>query len=250
MPPMREFVADVGNTRIKVGECAADGLDWTDVLPLDSPESWMAALDRHRASGAWTLAGTHPEARDQLGMWLREQSCQTRILDDYRQLPLRVQVDSPEKVGIDRLLNAVAVLPKVARGTPIVIVDAGSAVTVDIVDADSVFRGGAILPGYRLMAKALNDYTARLPFVEEFSASQMPLPGTNTVSAIKAGIGYAIHGGIDWIVQRLSRQFGTPKVFLAGGDAELLLDLDCQPELAGPFLTLEGIRLTVRNLLT
>ena len=63
------------------------------------------------------------------------------------------------------------------------------------------------------------------------------------IAAITAGIDYSIHGGIDWIVQRLSRQFGALKVFVAGGDADLLINLDCQPELAGSFLTLEGIRI-------
>ena len=244
---MREFVADIGNTRIKWGECGADGLLRTAALPLNDCSAWTTCLNEWSVAepGSWTLAGTHPEACDRLAEWLRSRGDTVRIIDDYRQLPIEVRADLPEKVGIDRLLNAVAI---VSRGTPVIIVDAGSAVTVDLVDADGAFRGGAILPGFRLMAKSLNDYTANLPFIERFSNPDPTVPGTNTIAAISAGITHTILGGVERIVQRMIKSAGPARVFLAGGDAELLQNLDCHPELVGSSLTLEGIRLAARNL--
>jgi type III pantothenate kinase len=240
---MREFVADLGNSRIKWGECASDRVIGAVAVPLDDPEVWSRQLGEMRES-RWTLAGTHPDARDRLAERLRQHGNAVRILSDYRQLPLAVRAEHPEQVGIDRLLNAVAVL---AKGLPAIIIDAGSAVTVDLVDSDGAFRGGAIFPGFRLMAKALNDYTARLPLVDHF-LSDSPLPGTNTTAAINGGIANAVAGGIERIVHELLERFGPARVYLAGGDAELLSSLEFRAEFAGPYLTLEGIRITAQHL--
>lgn len=246
---MREFVADVGNSRIKWGMCASEGLFETAALPLDDRDAWSRQLDAWQRTrpARWTLAGTHPEARDRLAYWLREHGGTVRIIDQYRQIPLCLRVDQPEQVGIDRLLNALAARSKSPPGTPIVIVGAGSAVTVDLVDADGVFRGGAIFPGFQLMAKALNDYTARLPRIESFPIHPL-LPGTNTGAAIEAGIVNSIRGGIERIVAEYTRVFGKPHLFIAGGDAELLADLPGEPVVAGPFLTLEGIWLVAKEM--
>jgi type III pantothenate kinase len=240
---MREFVADVGNSRIKWGECAADRVSGAVAVPLADSAAWSRHLEEMRDS-RWTLAGTHPEARDRLAGQLRQQGSAVRIIDSYHQLPIVVRVDRPEQVGIDRLLNAVAVL---AKGVPAIIIDAGSAVTVDLVDAESAFRGGAIFPGFRLMAKALNDYTARLPVVDYF-VFDLPFPGTNTTAAINAGIANAVAGGIERIVRQFIERYGPARVYLAGGDAELLKDLEFRAEIVGPYFTLEGIRIAAQHL--
>lgn len=246
---MREFVADVGNTRIKWGMIASEELFRSAAVPPDDPDRWAQQLDDWQCMRplTWTLAGTNPAARDRLSDWLVARGNRVRIIDCYQQIPLAVKVDHPEQIGIDRLLNAVAVLPKVPRGTPIAIVCAGSAVTVDLVDAEGAFRGGAIFPGFRLMAKSLNDYTAKLPLVDTF-AGDPPLPGVNTVEAIDAGITHAIRGGVERMIARYAKSFGPPHVFIAGGDAERLIDLNCQTEMAGPYLTLEGIRIVTQGL--
>ena len=81
-------------------------------------------------------------------------------------MPLEVELEHPDKVGIDRLLNAVAANRRRQEHVAAILVDAGSAVTVDYLDGNGVFRGGAIFPGFRLMARALHDYTALLPIVD------------------------------------------------------------------------------------
>lgn len=242
---MREFVADVGNTRIKWGECGANGLAHADAVPLDDPGAWARQLKTSLGpeANSWTLAGTHPEARDRLADWLRMHGQHARVLDQFRQLPITVRVDHPEQVGIDRLLNALAAAPK---GLPAIVVDAGSAVTVDLIDAEGAFRGGVIFPGFRLMAKSLRECTARLPLVDGFD--DVTLPGTNTTAAISAGIAAAVAGGIDRAVAKLVQRFGPARIHLAGGDAERLKDLDCRPEFAGPYLTLEGLRRAAQRL--
>src|SRR5262249_29792757 len=153
------------------------------------------------------------------------------------------------KVGMDRILNAVAAKNRVQRDRSIIIIDAGSAVTVDWVDDTGTFRGGAIFPGLALMAKALHDYTALLPQVR-YPEPNPRLPGTNTRAAIEAGIYWAVAGGIRALVRRLrlSSLAGLhPVVFLTGGDASLMESVMDTSVHVWPEMTLEGIRLAAES---
>ena len=107
---MREFVADIGNTRIKWGECGLTGLIETGTYPFTVLDSW-AGMDCHSEELCnWTLAGTNPSIRDRMADLLRRQGDIVHFLDDYRKLPIGVQVDFPEKVGFDRLLNRMIII--------------------------------------------------------------------------------------------------------------------------------------------
>jgi type III pantothenate kinase len=258
-----DLVVDVGNSRIKWGRCARDAVAEVAALPPDDPAAWQRRLDDWKAAGplTWVLSGVHPQRRDRLADWLRRRGDTVRLVESAAQLPLAVKVEHPDKVGIDRLLDAVAANTRRRPGLPAVVIDAGSAVTVNYLDEDGAFLGGAILPGLRLMAQALHDYTALLPLVD---LRQPPPPvsvlgpdphrpispvGTNTTEAVKAGILYAVVGGVESLINALwSPSGGGLEVFLTGGDADIL-----EPELAyevlwWPQMTLEGIRLTAEAL--
>jgi type III pantothenate kinase len=238
------MVVDVGNTRIKWGRCAADAVRESVSLPPDDDAAWQQQLAAWDATGpfTWVVSGVHPQRRDRLVAWLRELGHAVLVVTAPQQLPLDIGLAQPEKVGIDRLLNAVAVNARRPAGSPAVIVDAGSAVTVDYLDADGVFRGGAILPGLRLMAQALHDYTALLPLIQPDAA--VLVPGTSTTAAMNAGIFCAVLGGIKELLHRL----GPALVVCGGGDGPLLGPHLPAPVEVWPLMTLEGLRLTARNL--
>src|SRR6266542_3759226 len=141
-------VVDVGNTRIKWGRCDADRVAELVVLPHNDEASWQHQLDTWRlAPGApWALSGTQPTKRDRLRDWLERQGHVAVIVDDHRQLPISTDVDFPERVGLDRLLNAVAANAVREVNRSAIVIDAGTAITVDLIDAGGVFRGGAIMP--------------------------------------------------------------------------------------------------------
>jgi type III pantothenate kinase len=193
------------------------------------------------------LTGVHPERRDRLADWLRKRGDAVHVVDDPSQLPLRVLLDHPERAGIDRLLDAVAVNTRRRPDVPAVIVDAGSAVTVDLVDETGAFRGGAIMPGLRLMAEALHHYTAKLPLIE-LPRTTPSVPGVSTTAAMEVGIYWAFVGGVRSLVEQYSAGRAVPPdIFLTGGDAALL-----QQHLPGstfwPEMTLEGVRITAEAL--
>jgi type III pantothenate kinase len=234
-------VVDVGNTRLKWGLCQDDAVVTLAALPPDDPQAWQRQYDAWRLDRTqpWIVSGVHPARRDALVAWLQEQGARVQRLDSWRDLPLEVAVDEPARVGIDRLLNAVAAQRR-ASACAAVAIDAGSAVTVDYVDRAGVFRGGAIYPGLRLMAHALHDYTALLPLVEVRHTAAPP--ATATAQAIETGILYAVIGGAERLVDELRRHDGgAVEVFLTGGDAPLLAESYRGPCTVWPEMTLAGI---------
>jgi len=244
-----DAVADVGNSRIKWGRCAAGSVTDVASLPPDSPGIWEAQVPFWRAPGplAWAVAGVHPQRTAALVEWLRQRGSTVKLVDGARLLRLPVALPSPDAVGIDRLLNAVAACHRIQHAVSRIVIDAGSAVTVDWVDAGGAFRGGAIFPGFRLMAQALHDYTALLPLVDP-PRPNPPLPGQSTTEAIEAGLYWAGAGGIQALVRRLSETARDRVVFLTGGDAELLAPVMDADVIVWPEMTLEGIRLAAEAL--
>lgn len=250
-----DVVVDVGNTRIKWGRCAGTRVAEAVSLPPDDVAAWQQQRQAWQCGRPlhWVISGVHPGLRDQLALWARQEGDTVELLESARQLPLVVRLEHPDRVGIDRLLDAVAANQRRPPLVPAVIVDAGSAVTVDYVDQDGAFCGGAILPGLRLMAKALNDYTALLPVV----AVRPPvpaMPATSTRGAMEAGILAAVVGGIQTLTRELAlRSTVPPQLYLCGGDGPVLGPvLNAATEFTGgtpfvvwPEMTLEGIRLSV-----
>jgi type III pantothenate kinase len=245
-----DIVVDVGNSRIKWGRCEAGTVSDFAGLPHNQPDAWEEQLRRWGFADrvTWVVCGVQLRTRDRLVEWLGRRADEVVTLESARSLPLRTRLEQPDKAGIDRLLNAVAVNARRRPASAAVIIDAGSAVTVDLVDTGGVFCGGAIFPGFRLMAQALHQETALLPLIDSW-APDPAVPATATRPAMAAGIYWAVAGGIRALVDRYDSQAGlTLDVYLAGGDAVLL-----EPALKGraivwPTMTLEGIRLAAEAL--
>jgi type III pantothenate kinase len=154
--------------------------------------------------------------------------------------PIDISVDDKDKVGSDRVTAASAAYAVVEEA--VVIVDVGTAVTIDLVDARGVFCGGSIIPGFQLSAKALYSGTAQLP---EIKIVKPALPfGKNTEDAINCGLYYAMVGAIEEIIRRYAEKIGSwPKTILTGSGAAVIKD-DCQfIDSYVPNLVIKGIAL-------
>lgn len=165
----------------------------------------------------------------------------------YRHLPIRVRVEQPQRVGIDRLLAARAArhllrLRSVDSG-PSIVVQAGTALTVDWVDEKDQFMGGAILPGVGLSLQYMAAGTDQLPWLPADMVHQMPpLPGKNTEQAIAAGVHAAVVGGAIFLIDRYRGGRSIP-VVISGGDGQLLRDAIAPPVFFQKHLVLLGLAL-------
>ncbi|MFP4026967.1 MAG: type III pantothenate kinase [Candidatus Brocadiia bacterium] len=134
-------------------------------------------------------------------------------------IPIQTSVREPEKVGNDRLLCALGAREMV--GSPCIVIGMGTAITVDLIDHEGIFAGGAIAPGLRLSARALNEGTAALPAILIDSPAETP--GKDTESAIRCGVLAFCRGGVQKLVSKFSAEFQSDlEVVLTGGDANWL----------------------------
>jgi type III pantothenate kinase len=247
-----DLVVDVGNSRIKWGRCRDGCVAETVSLNSGDRSSWQRQLDIWRlcAASTWAVSGVHPERVQEFVDWLQQRGDQVLHLSSWRQLPLEMEVDFPDQVGIDRLLNAVAAGSRIRGGASALIVDAGTAVTVDWVDDRGVFRGGAISPGFRLMAQALHDHTALLPLVSPPAERARPsVPGTSTIKAIQAGVFWSVVGGVRALISQMTEnaRLSSTQIFLTGGDASLLEPVLELQSCYWQQMTLEGIRIAAEG---
>ncbi|WP_026693202.1 type III pantothenate kinase [Peribacillus kribbensis] len=157
---------------------------------------------------------------------------------------LNIKYDNPREVGADRIVNAVAGIHE--YGSPLIIVDFGTATTYCYINEDKQYMGGAIAPGIGISTEALYSKAAKLPRIE--IARPDDIIGKNTVAAMQAGIVYGYVGQVEGIVRRMKEQSNVvPKVIATGGLAKLISKESPVIDVVDPFLTLKGLQLIYKR---
>ncbi len=145
------------------------------------------------------------------------------IIGEDIPLPMTCWVDEPDKVGTDRVVSAAAAYA-VAQDA-VVVADFGTAVTIDLVDANGIFKGGVICPGFEISAKALKENTAQLPNIK-VAKPRAPY-GKNTTDAINCGLYYSIIGALQEVIRRYAEEVGKwPQTVITGAGAKVIAG-DC-----------------------
>lgn len=157
---------------------------------------------------------------------------------------LDIKYENPREVGADRIVNAVAAIHE--YGSPLIIVDFGTATTYCYVNEKGQYMGGAIAPGVNISTEALYSKAAKLPRIE--IARPDGVVGKNTVSAMQAGILYGYVGQVEGIVKRMMDQSAQqPTVIATGGLSNLIAQESNIIDIVDPFLTLKGLQLIYKR---
>ena len=159
-------------------------------------------------------------------------------------MPIGVKYRTPHTLGCDRLAAAVGAACK-APGRNIIVIDAGSAITTDIVDKDGNFCGGNIAPGVEMRLKALHEYTGRLPLIDK--DGELPSYGCDTETAIRCGVIKGVCYEIDGFINEFREKNGEVFVFLTGGDEKTLTDKIKNRIFADKFLVAKGLNRILTN---
>jgi type III pantothenate kinase len=242
------FVADLGNTRLKWGRLGPDGrLIEFLTLPNDDPSAWSDAFVRWRAGECeahWAIASVNPPIAAQFEAFLKARN--TTGITWFRSaadVPVRHSLASPQSTGADRALAVIAALARKPDQQPGLVVSCGTAITVERISPEGNWDGGAIAVGLATAARALNQRTAQLPFV---NLESVPTAwGNATESAIAAGVFWGAVGTARELIAQQSEGFPVaPWVVWTGGDAAALA-----PWVSGmvtciiPDLVLQGLAL-------
>ncbi len=131
-------------------------------------------------------------------------------------LPFHNLYRTPHTLGYDRIA-AVAGAYHLYPGEDVLVVDAGTAVTYDLLTAQGTYQGGAISPGLTMRFRALHTFTARLPFVQDEGPA--PWPATTTDEAIRSGVVRGLTDEIDAAITRTKEKYPALRTLLTGGDA-------------------------------
>ncbi|MHC5040356.1 MAG: type III pantothenate kinase, partial [Planctomycetota bacterium] len=207
---MRLLAIDIGNHSCGAvlfqGEDAVAKASWKAGDPPPLPPHLGTGTDPLRA----VASSVNASGEALVEAWLTASGLSLLHIPAEIPYPIPVQVENPERVGPDRILGTAAAL-KACRG-PCIVVDAGTAVTVDVAVPDRGFLGGAILPGRWLMAEALNQGTDRLPSLDPVPVDD-PL-GATTEEAIGAGVFIGWVGAVREVLAAMRRRVGACTVFL------------------------------------
>ena len=254
---------DVGNSQIMAGlfsHHAADAVGTPlpqpqRILSLETqdwnPMEWVQWLAPMRPGDVdWCIGSVCDQASDSLLAWSERESDKplVRILD-FKDLLIEIEIPNPASIGIDRLLGAVAANCIRPLDRPSIVIDLGSAITVDVISAQGSFLGGAILPGIQMSGRALHAFTDRLPHI---SPTQGPPPspvGRSTEEAISSGIYWGTVGALRMLLNELRAEMSDdPMIILTGGNAPLVaqaLGVEVRSE---PHLILAGIAIVVDSI--
>ncbi len=210
---------DIGNTSIKAA--LFDAAKPVEALELQAEE--LTSLCQ-RAAVERVVVSKVGQSEDWKSFLPEALQREVHVLGVESRLPIHVNYATPHSLGYDRVAAAVGAAMLYPH-KPLLVVDAGTCITIDYVAAEGVFCGGAILPGINLQLMALHEHTALLPTVPFDSRHEEVMPalaGTTTEECILAGTASATALTIEAFVQRYVEQYPDLQVLLTGGDATWL----------------------------
>ena len=221
---------DIGNTRTKwalmeAGEIRANGTQPSGTplsLPNTEVDAAIVCVTGNISSEMLQLPTPH-----------------TYHLSASTPLPIALRYESPETLGPDRIAAACGAWRILPKGTSALIVDAGTCITVDYLDAQGCYCGGAIMPGLEMKFRALHTFTAKLPLLTLSDAADNVVTGGTTQQSISAGVITASRFAIAGFARHYLQKDSKLQLIFTGGDGALLMagrelqGLQCQlvPEL-------------------
>ena len=198
-----------------------------------------AALSAEDVEGA-VICSVVPDVNRTLGVAvLNYMGIKPRFVGDDIVPDIPVLTDNPAEVGHDRLVNAVAA--RAIYGTPVIVVDFGTATTFDYITAGGEYAGGVIAPGIGTSAEALYSRTAKLPRVDPKRPERVI--GKNTLECMRSGLFFGFLGLVDGILDRMTQEVRADKVVATGGLYSVVMGESRTITDADEFLTLKGLRI-------
>lgn len=162
--------------------------------------------------------------------------------DSQTPIPLTSAYSTPETLGSDRLAAAIAA-HSLMPVNDVLVINAGTAITYDIITGDGTFRGGAISPGLMMRFKALHTFTGRLPLLNIISDT--PVIGQSTNESILSGVLYGTIAEMDGMIERYGLLFPGINAILSGGDNNYFDKRLKNKTFAIPNLVLTGLNITL-----
>lgn len=242
---------DAGNTQTVIG--LFDGSDladhWRIASVAERTEDELAMVIQQflglrgyrmdRVTGVAIASGVPRITVALRTMTMRYFGFEALVLETGVRTGMPVLYDNPKEVGADRIANAVAAYD--LYGGPSIVVDFGTANTIDAISGNGEYLGGAIFPGIEISMDALFERAALLRRVELVPPKNVI--GKSTMESIQSGAVYGFTGQVDALVERFEAELGESTVVATGGLTDLIMPFSRTIQHNEPWLTLYGLRI-------
>lgn len=217
--PLEMLLAvDIGNTKIKAAVFKDTALQEKFILDKNSPADGLKKIFNSYPNIIQGILSSVGNDDENLLATLKNNTQLILVNRDFA-FPFKNNYATPATLGIDRMvLAAGAVLQYPGQNR--LVIDAGTCITYDFIDANDVYQGGAISPGPRLQYAAMHNFTAKLPLL----SLKMPehYTGKSTDEAMHSGVVYGLLHEIEGFIAQYKKEHSNLKIILTGGDAEFL----------------------------
>ncbi len=200
---------------------------------FDVIDEWNRLYDIDKAIVSTVIADSS-ELQEKLG----KLQCPVVRFSSSTPLPLEIGYRTPRTLGSDRIAAAVGAWSE-APGRNILVIDAGTAITIDFVGNDGTYNGGNIAPGIKMRLRALHEYTSRLPMVDK--EGDTPAIGYDTETAIRSGVINGVCHEIEGYINEFKQKYCDLLVFLTGGDEKPLKNRIKNCIFADKYLVAKGL---------
>lgn len=228
---------DVGNTKVKFGVFESGYLTHSESCTLeDFSETINQLSTKFQNLKSAIVASVGNLSKEQVAQL--QKKIPLMILDHTVKVPFINKYGTPQTLGVDRIALISAAVKHYPKKN-VLVIDAGTCITYDFINADNEYLGGAISPGIRMRYQALHNYTAKLPLLNpEIPESFI---GNNTQSSIHSGALQGSLNEIDGFIDAYKSKFEDLTVILTGGDAHFLRDSIKNDIFANPNFLLDGL---------
>ena len=209
---MTNLCIDIGNSSVKAAVFDSKGMTFHTRLESHNLSELVPIAEQYNITRCIVSSTCGYTETDKV--ILQDICANTIYFDGSTPIPIKNLYSTPETLGPDRLAAAIGAYFEMQQD--LVIIDAGTAITYDIVTSNGEYLGGNISPGTEMRLKALHDYTAKLPVVSE--KGYLPQYGTDTETAIRCGVIHGISYEIQQFICEMILKFPNLVVFLTGGD--------------------------------
>ncbi len=244
------LAVDRGNSRTKLGLFSYEG-EWLRGSSTESGQAsdlvlaWVKENDLTLTHIGWlsTSQSWNPVEWHAL---VKHTNPVIHLIHAELRWPLAHRYQTLETLGADRFAAIVAAC-NLAPGHPVLVVDAGTAITYDVATANPEYLGGAISPGIGMRYEALHQFTARLPRITRHG--QAALIGDSTNASIRSGVEYAVVKEVQGMIDAYREEMGTSlRVFLTGGDGQYFEKQLKNVNFADALLVLRGIYFIIKHI--
>lgn len=228
---------DIGNSRTKIAKFDAKQLvnfKAIDNNNINEILSYLKQISPSEYRLCSVLESDHPLIKK------LNENINIHPINRNSNFSIKIQYETAYTLGLDRIMAAEAT-SKLYPDSDCMIINAGTCITIDILEAGGNYLGGNITPGIMMRAKAMHEYTSKLPLIKLTAELETSLIGQNTYQALSNGVINGVIFELEGYFNGFQKKYPALKAVIAGGDADFLVKRLNFQTFAEPYLVLHGI---------